>query len=151
MHLRNSCDRSTSSCCIRNSPGLIDGSRMNDGMAPPRGERRHPPHAAEPGHAVDLHGAGAALAGLAVPPDGEIGRLRCLQPVQHVKDDLTLVDLDLVVLQLTGAGVAAPHPELSQVAHQCSSSSAAALGCPASSSLVMYFLSSEMSNSASRS
>jgi murein endopeptidase len=33
MHLRNSCDRFTSTCCIRNSPGLTDGSGVNDGIS----------------------------------------------------------------------------------------------------------------------
>ncbi len=33
MHLRNSCERSTSTCCIRNSPGLIAGSGVNEGIS----------------------------------------------------------------------------------------------------------------------
>src|SRR4029079_19412091 len=79
-----------------------------------------------------------------------------LQPVQHVEDDLALVDLDLVVGEFAGARVPAPDPQRSLVAHQCFSSAASAPcslspGSPASSSSVMYFFSSDTSNSSSRS
>ncbi len=33
MHLRNSCDRFTSTWAIRNSPSLTDGSGVNDGIS----------------------------------------------------------------------------------------------------------------------
>ena len=33
MHLRNSCDRCTSTCCIRNSPSPTDGSGVNEGIS----------------------------------------------------------------------------------------------------------------------
>ena len=64
------------------------------------------------GHAVDLRRARAALARLAVPADGEVGRLGGLQPVDDVEDDLALVDLDREVLQLAAVDVAPPDPEL---------------------------------------
>src|SRR5262249_27079839 len=54
---------------------------------------------------------------LAVPPDGQVAGLGRLQPVQHVQDDLALVDLDLVVLQRPGARVPAPDPQRSLVPH----------------------------------
>ena len=63
------------------------------------GERAHPGHAHQPRPAVDLGAARPALAGLAVPPDGEVGGLRRLQAVDDVEDDLALVDLDGVVVR----------------------------------------------------
>src|SRR6266702_5664719 len=75
-------------------------------------ERGHPGHAHQPWPAVDLGAARAALAGLAVPPDGEVAGLCGLQPVDDVEDDLALVDLDGVVAQLTALGVPAPDPEV---------------------------------------
>ena len=33
MHLRNSCDRSTSTCCIRYSPGATPSGGTNDGTS----------------------------------------------------------------------------------------------------------------------
>src|SRR5690348_17690724 len=86
-----------------------------------------PGHAGQPGPPVDLHRARPALAGLAVPPDGQVAGLGGLQPVQHVQDDLALVHLDLVVGELTGARVPAPDPEGGRVAHQCFSSATLAL------------------------
>src|ERR1700729_673996 len=91
-----------------------------DGLV--RLEQRHAGHAGQPRAAVDLHRAGAALAGLAVPPDGQIARLGGLQPVQHVENDLALVGLDLVVGQLSLPGVAAPDLERYLLAHQLFSS-----------------------------
>ena len=85
-------------------------------------ERIEPRHAHELGHAVDLGGARAALAGLAVPADGQVGSLRGLQPMDDVEDDLALVDLDLVVGEFPGARVPAPDPQRHLVAHQCFSS-----------------------------
>src|SRR5690606_9641584 len=133
----------------------------------------HPGHAQQPRHPVDLRGARAALAGLAVPPDGEVGGLGRLQPVDDVEDDLALVHLDGVVDELPVAVVAAPDPELGLVAHRSPSSSffsaadaevapdpaaASASSVPTSSaraagssSGVRYFFSSSVSNSASRS
>src|SRR5699024_3859243 len=86
--------------------------------------------------AVDLHRAGAALAGLAVPPAGQVGRLGGLQPVDDVEDDLALVHLDLEVAQVTAARVAAPDTEVAF--HGASTSD--------SSSSVRYFASSARSN-----
>ena len=139
MHLRNSCERSTSTCCIRYSPGarpaggakagtsrafVVVERHVGDQVADHRegaqrrdrdglvlGERGHPGHAQQPRPAVDLRAARAALAGLAVPAHREVRRLGGLQPVDDVEDDLALVDLDRVVLQLAAVGVAAPHPE----------------------------------------
>ena len=139
MHLRNSCERSTSTCCIRYSPGADAGRRresrdlpgllvvegdVGDQVADHRerpqrrdgdhlvlGEGRHPGHAQQPRPAVDLGAARAALAGLAVPAHRQVAGLGGLQPVDDVEDDLALVDLDGVVLQLAAVGVAAPHPE----------------------------------------
>src|SRR5262249_14129570 len=113
---------------------------------------------------VDLHRAGPALAGFAVPPDGQVVRLRCLQPVQDVQHDLALVHLDGVWRQLALAAVPAPHAQRCLVSHQCVSSVAGAApyaaatvaaeagaGMAVSSSWVRYFFSSSRSNKASRS
>ena len=43
---------------------------------------------------VDLRAARTALAGLAVPADGQILSLSGLDPMDDVENDLTLVDLD---------------------------------------------------------
>src|SRR6185437_14628769 len=59
-----------------------------------------------------------ALARLAVPPDGQVAGLGRLQPVQHVEDDLALVDLDLVVGEFAGPRVPAPDPQRSLVPHR---------------------------------
>src|SRR6202042_1787244 len=96
--------------------------------------------------AVDLHRAGAAFAGLAVPAHGQVTGLGRLQPVQDIQDDLALVGLDLVVGQLALPAVAPPDPELYLRAHQLVSS-----GTLGSSSSVRYFASSARSNRASRS
>ena len=109
----------------------------------------------QPRPAVDLGAARAALAGLAVPADGEVGRLGGLQPVDDVEDDLALVDLDVEVLELAVGVVAAPDPELARRSPSVLSS----IGCwtwrsgcsGSSSSAVMYFVSSSSSNSASSS
>ncbi len=102
-------------------------------------ERVHPAHAHQLRHAVDLGAAGAALAGLAVPADREVRGLGRLQPVDDVEDDLALVDLDLVVVEVTALAIAPPHAELGHVTHAGSSSS------------VRYFFNSSRSNSSSRS
>src|SRR5262249_60333057 len=109
-------------------------------------------HEPNPPPSVDPQRAGPALAPPAVPPDRQVGRLGGLQPVQHVEDALALVDLDLIVDERAGPGITPPDLERRLVPHQCPSSDAAgAEGSPASSSSVMYFLSSATSNSASRS
>src|SRR5512139_4140110 len=71
-------------------------------------EVREPGHAHEPGTAVDLRAAGAALAGLAVPPHREVARLGRLQPVDRVEHDLALGDLDGVVAEPAAGLVATP-------------------------------------------
>jgi len=73
-------------------------------------EQVHPGHAHEPGLAVDLGAARAALAGLAVPATGEVVGLSRLDLVDHVEDDHALLGLDLVVLEAAARGVAAEHP-----------------------------------------
>src|SRR5262249_42736047 len=113
-------------------------------------ERRHAGHAAQPRLAVDLHRTGAALAGLAVPPHGEVGGLGRLETVDHIQDYLAVVDLDLVVLELAAGVVAAPDPEMALLAHY-SPSLPAGRSVPgtsifASSSSVRYFASSAGSN-----
>ena len=80
-------------------------------------EVREPAHAHQPRLAVDLGAARAALAGLAVPPDGEVAGLGGLHAVDRVEHDLALGDLDGVVLDLAAVLVAAPDPQLQRVAH----------------------------------
>ena len=96
-------------------------------------EGRHPGHAHQPWPAIDLGRTRSALAGLAVPPHREVGCLLGLQTVDDVQDDLTVVDVDGEVAQIAAVVVAAPHPELCLVGHDCSS---VRPGCAASSSSV---------------
>src|SRR5690606_28156463 len=74
--------------------------------------------------AVDLRAARAALAGLAVPADGEVAGLGRLDAVDRIEDDLALLDLDGEVLQPAALGVAAPDLERLFVSHHFSSNSA---------------------------
>src|SRR4029079_8036798 len=92
-----------------------------------------PGHDCGGGAALHCGAARAALAGLAVPPDGEVRGLGRLQAVDDVEDDLTLLDLDAAVLELAVGVVAPPHAEPPVVRHQAFSS-----GRIASSSSVMY-------------
>src|SRR5262249_16072847 len=62
----------------------------------------------EPRLAVDLGGARAALAGLAVPAHGEVVGLVGLHPVHRVEHDHALGDGRDVVLELPARPVAAP-------------------------------------------
>ena len=55
------------------------------------------------GHAVDLRGAGAALAGLAIPAAGEVVGLFRLDLVNGVEHDHALGDFGGVVLELPAA------------------------------------------------
>src|SRR5690606_28286265 len=73
---------------------------------------RHPGHAGELGLAVDLHAAGAALAGLAVPPAREVARVLQLGAVDEVEHDHARVDLDPVLDELAAVLVAAPDAEV---------------------------------------
>src|SRR5439155_1114235 len=75
--------------------------RDADGLAGREGV--HPGHAHEPGLAVDLRAARAALAGLAVPPAGQVARLGGLQAMDHVEDDHALVEVDVVGLEFAAA------------------------------------------------
>ena len=108
-----------------------------------RGQRRHTRHAEQPRTTVDLCTAGTALACLAVPTNREVGRLRGLQAMDHIEDNLTLVDLDVVVPEVATLGIAAPHTKVLLVAHQ--------FFLPESSASVKYFVSSSISNRSSRS
>ena len=49
--------------------------------------------------AVDLGAARAALRGLAVPADGEVGRAVALDPVERVEDDHPLLDRHVEVVE----------------------------------------------------
>ena len=69
----------------------------------PAGSGVHAGHAHEPGLAVDLGGAGAALAGLAIPAAGQVVGLRRLDLVDGVEDDHALADVGLVVLKFAGS------------------------------------------------
>src|SRR5262249_35214177 len=55
--------------------------------------------------------ARSALAGFAVPADGEIVRLLRLDLMHGVEDDHAFRDLGRVVTELAAAAVAAPDPE----------------------------------------
>jgi len=105
-------------------------------------ERVHARKTHETRTAIDLSTAGTALAGLAVPADREVIGLRCLEAVQDIEHDLTVVDLYVVVDERAGAVISAPEAELRHVSH--------VYACPLpsswSSSSVMYLLSSLASN-----
>src|SRR5213594_2843073 len=81
--------------------------RDADGLAGREGV--HPGHAHEPRLAVDLRAARAALAGLAVPPAGQVARLGGLQAMDHVEDDHALVEVDVVGLEFTAAAIPAEY------------------------------------------
>ena len=81
--------------------------RDRDGLV--RGQCAHPGHAHQPGPAVDLGAAGAALARLAVPPDGQVRCLGRLDTVDDVEHDLALLRRDVVVLE--PASVRIPPPQ----------------------------------------
>ena len=116
MHFRNSWTRSMSRCFIRQVPSGASGVprlELLDLLLDPevprhvgdqildRRKRAHrldghrlvqvqlaePRHAHQPGLAVDFRGARAALAGLAVPPHGEVRRLLGLDAVNGVEHD----------------------------------------------------------------
>src|SRR5262249_61871187 len=74
-------------------------------------EIREARHAHEPRRAVDLRRAGAALARLAVPARGEVGRRLRLDLVDRVEDDHAGRDLGGVVLEAALAALAAPDAE----------------------------------------
>src|SRR5262249_59883353 len=60
----------------------------------------------EPGLAVHLGAAGAALAGLAVPPDRQVVGLGGLDPVEHVEDDIAFLVRDSVLPEVAATRVA---------------------------------------------
>src|SRR5262249_42075996 len=121
MHLRNSWTRSTSSWAMRQVPSASLGRGLNGGVLffarlVPRHVRHqifderervqrlqgdwlilrhgvHARHAHEARLAVDLRGAGAALARLAVPAARQVRRLRRLDLVDGVEHDHALADL----------------------------------------------------------
>src|SRR2546425_5819047 len=108
----------------RDRPGLLEvvrdvGHEVADdregadgryGDGPAVLEEIHPRHAHQPWLAVDLGAAGAALAGLAVPPAREGLRLRGLNAVNDVQDDHPLVEVHAVVVHLAAPSVAPEHP-----------------------------------------
>src|SRR6266850_92851 len=81
--------------------------RHRDGLAGL--EQVHAGHAHEARLAVDLGAARPALAGLAVPPAGEVVGLGRLDPVDDVEDDHALLGLDAIVLEVAATGVTAEH------------------------------------------
>ena len=126
MHLRNSCTRSTSACCMRQVPSGASGFRGANGWiffftrkfqltsvtrSRTCGNVRigstvtglvevelvEPRHAHEARLAVDLRRARAALARLAVPADGQVVGLVGLDAVHGVEHDHALADLGRVV------------------------------------------------------
>ena len=127
MHFRNSCTRSTSACAIRHVPSGASGGRglkrlmlfftskfhetsvtrsLISGNARIGStvtgsveiELVQPGHAHQPRIAVDLGRARPALAGLAVPANGEIVRLLGLNLVDGVEHDHAFGDRGRVVL-----------------------------------------------------
>src|ERR1035438_9248897 len=88
------------------------------------GQLVHSRHAHETRFAVDLGGARAALAGLAVPSTGEVRCLGGLNTVDDVEDHFALVLGDRVGLEVAPGSVAAPDSHR-HVGHQCASSSRA--------------------------
>src|SRR3989441_1672291 len=70
------------------------------------GEEVHAGHAHEPRLAVDLGAARPALARLAVPPHGEVRRLRRLEAVGHGQHHHPLLGLHAIVLELAPRRVA---------------------------------------------
>ena len=72
------------------------------------------------GDAVDFRRARAALAGLAVPAAGEIGRLLRLDRVHGVEHDHALADLGRVLLEAALAVLAAPELERERGHATCS-------------------------------
>ena len=88
-----------------------EGAQRRDGDRLALVEGAHARHAHQARSTVDLGAARSALAGLAVPADGEVRRLGGLEPVDDVEDDLALVDLDVEVVQLAVVVGSAPDPE----------------------------------------
>ena len=86
------------------------------------GQRVHAGHAHEAGQAVDLGRARAALARLAVPAAGQVGRVAGLDAVDHVEHHLTLDRRHHVVREPAALVVAPPDPHRHRVGHQCPSS-----------------------------
>ncbi len=126
MHLRNSCTRSMSAWAMRQVPSAASGGRglnflifflaskfhdTSHTRSLTTGNARigstvigssdrqlaHARHAHQPRHAVDLGGAGAALAGLAVPADGQVAGLLGLDLVNDVEHDHAGAGLGRVV------------------------------------------------------
>ena len=141
MHLRYSWTRSMSCCCQRQSscgtsvgrrerldrlvdlvvPGHVghevaderEGAHRLDGDRLLEVEVGQARLAGQARPAVDLGAARAALGGLAVPADGEVGRLVALDPVQGVEDDHPLLDRDVELVEVALlAGAAAEDPEV---------------------------------------
>ena len=140
MHFRNSCTRSTSTCCMRQVPSRRIGRprlELLDALLRPevprhvgheildrrKGAHRldrdrlgqvelvEPRHAHQARVAVDLGRARSALARLAVPADGQVVGLFGLNLVDGVEHDHALGDRGREVLQLSAAVPAAPDLE----------------------------------------
>ena len=126
---------------------LDDRERLHrrDGDLLARLEGVHPRHAHELRVAVDLGAARAALARLAVPAHGEIGRVRRLDAVHDVEDDHALIGRHAVIDELPAGAVAAPDLH-ADVGHVYSFALAAATG---SSATLPVGLSSPMSGRSS--
>src|SRR6202034_1909905 len=97
-----------------------EGSHRRHGDRP-LGQLVHAGHAHEPGLAVDLGRARPALAGLAVPPAGQVPGLGGLDAVDDVQDDLALLGFQRVPAEVAALGVAPPDVHR-DVAHQWASS-----------------------------
>ena len=87
-----------------------DGKRPHGGHGDrlPRGQGVHPRHAHEGRPAVDLGGARAALAGLAVPATGQVGCVGCLYPVDDIEDHLALLGGHHVLCELPTRRIPTP-------------------------------------------
>src|SRR5678815_185614 len=105
-----------------------EGPDRLDRDRPGKVEVGQPRHAGQARPAVDLGRARAALAGLAVPAQRQVGRRLGLDLVQGVEHDHALRDLGLVVAELAAPCVAAPdaegrtrHQPISAMMRRCSS------------------------------
>src|SRR5215213_373332 len=92
-------------------PDDREGAQGGDGDRLAPLEDVEPGHAQQPGAAVDLGRAGAALAGLAVPAHGQVAGLGRLDAVDGVQHHLAVLAGHGVVAQVPAAGVAAPQAQ----------------------------------------
>src|SRR5438094_901011 len=78
-----------------------EGAHRGNGDGFARLEDAHACHAGQSRTSVDFGRARSALAGLAVPPDGQIAGLCRLDPVQDVEDDFAVLVWNVEVLELS--------------------------------------------------